>query len=208
MQTLVSSNVVDITRYRHKVRKPVARIEKQTDVQEIAPKIGVKRRHKPVGPTRLVLKAKLRQSMAALSGAFKLRVLNQFVRCVIGKDGLEEHLIESVKRRLRATSRQKAEMTFDRAWNEQLNLLVVQARAYIETAERTGDTTGRGYVILHGIGFRGRPVFITLHDLHNVVVGIYSGKQWNHKRSHRAERVESHYQARAFRKQKAGLSPR
>ncbi len=188
--------VVDMEEYRHRVR--------------------VKRVYKPDTPTGPELKVLTDQVMAnfsekfklRVSGALKLRALNQYVRCVLGKDGLESHLLEMVKRRQRRVSRLGSAILFERAWTEELRLLVVQARYFVDSAEQTEDITRRGYLILRGLSLRGRLVFITLHEKQGAVVGIYSGAQWNHRLSFSKSRLTSHRKARAYRLGKALISPR
>lgn len=190
------STVVDMEEYRHRIR--------------------VKRVHKPDIPTGSELKALTDQVMAnfsqkfklRVSGALKLRVLNQYMRCVLGKDGLESYLLETVKRRQRHMSRQGSAILFERAWTEELRLLVVQARYFVDSAEQTEDVTRRGHLILRGLSLRGRFVYITLHEKQGVVVGIYSGTQWNRKRAFHTARAVSHQQAVQHRMKKALLRPR
>ncbi len=188
--------VVDMEEYRHRVR--------------------VKRVYKPDTPTGPELKVLTDQVMAnfsekfklRVSGALKLRALNQYVRCVLGKDGLESHLLEMVKRRQRRKSREGVAILFERAWTEELRLLVVQARYFVDSAEETEDITRRGHLILRGVSLRGRFVFITLHEKQGVVVGIYSGSQWNHRLSFNNSRLVSHRKAQAYRLGKALLGSR
>jgi hypothetical protein len=182
--------------------------------------VGKKRVRKHVEPTAQEMKILTVQSLAAYSGLMKLRVLNQFVRTVLGGHGLQEYLLQVTKNRLHEAHRRPQrpgkprkqpiwkQMTFAREWQDQLAKLVDRARRFIDEAEQTHETTRRGYFILRGESLKGKPVFITLHNRDNVVVGIYSGKQFNQKRANRCSRAESHRQAAAYRKSKSRLSPR
>ncbi len=223
-------NVIHVERWMRRDRfKPLVpalvpeeaespREESKTDVHEIVPLVETKQVRKDSEPSKQEMKVLLSQSLAAYSGLLKLRVLNQFARTVLGADGLEDLLIQMTKNQLHRASRYlprkgkprklSGPKTFERVWREQLAALVNHARRFVDEAKQTNQTTRRGYFILRGVSLKGRPVFITLHNRDNVVVGIYSGKQFNQKRANRSRRVESHQQAAAYRKSKARLSPR
>jgi hypothetical protein len=198
----LSPKIVEIERYRHKAR--VVRPGKAVD---------------PTGPELKKLTLRGIESFAKSLEEqdlqkFKLRVLNQYVRCVLGKDGLESYLLGAVKRKQHVTgrhikmTRQGISIMFERFWLDQLNLLVVQVRTFVKLAARTDDVTRRGYRILKGVGLRGRAVFVTLHEEQRVVAGIYSGTQWNRKRAFHTARAVSHQQAVQHRRTKALLRPR
>lgn len=203
-------------------RSPFPLPPKVVEIGRYQPKVRVVRSGKSVDPNGSELKKLTQRGMENLAKSIrkhelqklKLRVLNQYVRCVLGRDGLESYLLGEVKRRQRSAcrhvkmTRQGASIMFERFWLDQLNLLVTKARTFVESAARTDDVTRRGYRILKGISLRGRPVFVTLHEQQHVVAGIYSGTQWNHKRAFHTARVASHQQALEHRKTKALLRPR
>ncbi|MCK9360871.1 hypothetical protein M0Q28_01435 [Patescibacteria group bacterium] len=183
--------------------------EEKTGVRPVpkplADDVRVVRAHKKpkAKPTESSLKAELAAQLGCLTVKFSLRVLNQYVRCVLGIESLAKYLVRKA-----VNESKRKRVSFRDAWHAELKLLVSQARAYTQAAQNTGLRTSQHYFILRAIGYRGKSVFITRHDLEDRVVAIYTGAQFNRKRAFETARVVSHQKATAFRRAKAHLSPR
>jgi hypothetical protein len=151
---------------------------------------------------------------------FSLRVLNQYVRCALGGDGLHEHLLVVVKQKLHMEERHGKRLgrnvkrsyhdRFRRLWVEELRVLVDEAHGYVIGARDTGRCTMRGHKILRGIDVRGRHVFMTLHIQKSRItglqtsrlLGVYTGAQFNRKSAFGRSREASHHRAISYRRNK------
>ncbi len=186
-------------------------------VTEVRPK----RRPKRPEPSVEELRALMRQVLLFESGSVAPRVLNQFVRHALGcAEGLQDYLRQAAQarvrehdRRMKAWVRDRSEprpfpLDFAGAWRNEFRRLIERVRAYVAEAGDTGERTRKGYFILRSADERGRPIFLTVHDQKNRVVGIYTGAQFNRKRANRRRRSESHRRAIDFRRSKARLTPR
>ncbi len=148
------------------------------------------------------------QELTIAKSGFTLRVLNQYVRCVLGLAGLDEYLNRAARNRVRAADRERRHLPFPDARSQELKLLLAQARGFVGSSKETGDCTRNGFSIRRGIGYRGRLVFLTFHAQQNRVVGIYTGAQFNRQRVNESRNAEAHHLAKVYRLNKSHISPR
>lgn len=148
------------------------------------------------------------QERSIAKSGFTLRVLNQYVRSVLGLDGLDEYLNRAARNRVRAADRDRRHLAFPDARSQELRLLLAQARGFVSSSKETGEYTRNDFSIRRGIGYRGHFVFLTYHDRQNRIVGIYTGEQFNRKRKNETSNAEAHHLAKVFRLTKSHTSPR